>query len=72
MSLNAAHRQWIDLGFHLEVCLSNKYGRGDEGDAMSFWLKIPDCKSAGIMTTLQGFTGSQASGFSLYCSRGLR
>ena len=71
MSLNGTHRQWIDLGFHPEACLSQKYGCGDEG-AISLWSKIPNCFFDGIITTLQGFTGLQASGFSLHCFRGLR
>ena len=75
MSLNGTLRQWIDLGFHPEVCLSNKYGCGDEGAAISFWLKIPDCdkKHSVIISTLQvcrGF-GVTNNGFALYCSRRL-
>ena len=71
MSLNGAHRQWIDLGFHPEVCLSNKYGCGDEGTAISLWLKTPDCdKTVIFMNTLQdGLTGT---GFALHCFAGLR
>ena len=72
VSLNGTHRQSIDLGCHPEVCLANKYGCGDDGAAMSFWLKIPNCLFDGIITTLQGFTGLQASGFSLHCFQGLK
>ena len=71
MSLNGAHRQWIDLGFHPEVCLSNKYGCGDEGASISFWLKIPDCsKSTILINNLQD--GLAGSGFALYCLGGLK
>ena len=70
MSLNGAHKQWIDLGFHPEVCLSNIYGCGDEGASISLWLKIPDCSNTMFINNLQG--GLDSSGFALYCLGGLK
>ena len=63
MSINVTHNQSIDLGFHPEVCLSHKYGCGDEGAAISLWLKIPECTmDTGIISSLQGLRTNQAAG----------
>ena len=73
MSLNATHRQWIDLGFHPEVCISHKYGCGDEGASIRVWLKIPDCMiRVGIVSSTKGLLTNNAAGFSLECYQGLR
>ena len=73
MSLNGTQRQWINLGIHPEFCLANKYGCGNEGAAMSLWLKMPDCSRFGtIISNVDGVSRRQGSGFRLECYRGLR
>ena len=59
-------RQWIDLGFHPEVCVTNRYGCGSAGSAVSLWLRLLDCPEGGggIITTLASF---RHSGFAITC-----
>ena len=71
MDLNKSKSQWIDLGFHPEVCLAQRYGCGVAGGAISLWLKLIEC--GGIITTRTGSGQSGgfflATGLNIYCVR---
>ena len=67
--LNKSKRQWIDLGLHPEACLTQRYGCGVAGGAISLWLKLIEC--GGIITTRTrlGQSGGLflATGLNIYC-----
>ena len=52
VSLDRSQQQWIDLGYHTEVCLSQPEFCGAAGGAVSMWLKIIDYyEIGGILET---------------------
>ena len=69
VNLNKSKNQWIDLGFHPEVCLTQRYGCGVAGGAVSMWLRLTEC--GGIITTRSGQSGGffLATGLNIYCFR---
>ena len=66
MNLNKSKSQWIDLGFHPEVCLTQRYGCGVAGGAVSLWLKLIEV--GGIITTRSVQSGGflLATGLNIY------
>ena len=38
--LDASRRQWIDLGIHLEACLTQPDTCGGDGGALGFWVRV--------------------------------
>ena len=73
MNLVKDESQWIDLGFHPEVCLAHKYicgiHNGGVGGAFSMWLNIIDCSGeGGIMVTEENERFRQ-TGFNMFCAR---
>ena len=61
MQTSGSQRQWIDLGFHPEVCLAHRDGCGPAGAAVSMWLRVIECPdNAGIITSKPKY---EATGF---------
>ena len=58
---------WIDLGIHIEACMTDPETCGEAGGAISLWLRVIDCPTAlwaGIVTT-RFFRFSNAGGISV-------
>ena len=53
MRINAAQRQWLDLGIHTEACLTQLDTCGMKGGALSMWIKVGSSTYTGIITTKQ-------------------
>ena len=66
--LNKSKSQWIDLGFHPEVCLTQRYGCGVAGGAVSLWLRLIEV--GGILTTRSDQSGGFrfATGLNIFWS----
>ena len=68
VNINRSKSQWIDLGFHPEACVTQRYGCGMVGGAVSYWLRLREC--GGIITTRSSRATSSislATGFNIYC-----
>ena len=51
-------KQWVDLGFLCEACITRPETCGPEGAAVGFWLKLIDCPNrCGIISSFQKTTG---------------
>ena len=67
MATDRAKKQWVDLGTHTEVCLTQPEKCGAAGGAISIWLKVIGCSEyGGIISTIK----HAASGTLVYCSGG--
>ena len=65
MSIDRSLNQSIDLGIHIEACMTRQETCGAAGGAFSIWLRLTDCPhSAGIITTIDD---SDKTGFRLWC-----
>ena len=63
LTLNHTRRQWIDLGIHPEVCMTQLDTCGAAGGAISLWLRVLDCSDwAGVLSSRDSGTG-----FQIYC-----
>ena len=40
---------WIDLGFHPQACLTQRYMCGAAGGAVTLWLKLFECGGGGAI-----------------------
>ena len=60
--------QWIDLAFHPEACLTNKYICGQDGGALSMWLNIRDCSDGGGIITTEEDDQELQTGFNIFCA----
>ena len=69
---NRSQNQWIELGYHSDVCLTHRYGCGEAGGALSMWLRLIDCPArSGIITSRAGRSVSP-TGFNIACINPLR
>ena len=68
MNINKSRSQWIDFGFHPEVCLTQRYGCGVAGGAVSLWLRLIEV--GGILTTRSDQSGGFrfATGLNIFWS----
>ena len=63
MKLDAAQRQWIDLGPHPEACLAQPDTCGGDGGAVSFWVRV---QTGGILPGLMSSKKTErARGFQI-------
>ena len=67
LNLIRGQRQWIDLGFHPEVCLTHRYICPD-GAALSLWLNIVDCRGEGGIIATEENGNDRQTGFNMYCT----
>ena len=61
------HNQWIDLGYHSDVCLTHRYGCGEAGGALSMWLRLIDCPARGGIITTRAGRNVNPTGFNIFC-----
>ena len=70
VNLDRNHQQWINLGNHPEVCLTNPETCGPAGGALSMWLSV-DCTEefeSGIIASQGDYTMTR--GFYIICFEG--
>ena len=64
-TFNAAQKQWVDLGFHTEACMTRPE-TCTTGGAISLWVNIQGSGPQGIISSCAAMT----SGFRLFVSNG--
>ena len=68
MVTDRAKNQWVDLGIHTEVCLTQPENCGAAGGAISVWLKVIDCSQyGGIISTIKYVKYAASGGTLVYC-----
>ena len=67
MNINKSKSQWIGLGFHPEVCLTQRYGCGVAGGAVSLWLRLIEVGRIITTRSVQSFY-FLATGLNIYWS----
>ena len=63
LTLDHTQSQWVDLGIHIEACMTRPETCGSAGGAISVWLKVIDCPYGGIISSHSHSTGSV-----IYCT----
>ena len=52
LTLDHTKRQWVDLGFHTEDCMTQPETCGAAGGAISMRMRLIDCPTGGIITSM--------------------
>ena len=65
VSTDRSQNQWIDLGYHSNVCLTHRYGCGEAGGALSMWLRLIDCPARGGIITTRAGRDDNPTGFNI-------
>ena len=68
VSTDRSLSQWIDLGIHLEVCMTQPNTCGENDGAIALWVNVIDCpngEKCGIITSIQD---GKSLGFQIRCS----
>ena len=64
ISTDRAQSEWVNLGVHLEICMTHPESCGAAGGAISVWFRIVACSLAGaVVTTVSNST----AGYHIYC-----
>ena len=64
VSTNLAREDWINLGIHLEVCLTHPESCGAAGGAISLWFRLNGYSIAGAIVTT---TYNTSAGYHIVC-----
>ena len=64
MATDRAQKQWVDLGTHTEVCMTQPETCGAAGGAIGFWIKVDHCFNVGGIISTRKYNGS---GSLVYC-----
>ena len=65
VSLDRSRQQWINLGVHPEVCITQPDTCGAAGAAVSLWVKIFECFPQGGILTIN--LNIEGTGLTMFC-----
>ena len=64
ISTNFSGRHWVNLGVHMEVCMTHPESCGAAGGAISLWFRVVAC---GHTTSIVATVSNSTAGYHILC-----